>query len=170
MFGLFIGLCSRNLCLHVLFCPNQRLLSEQQFLLFKKKRSFVSSIKWHRSKTHTGRGVLWTLLYVNLWSPEEQTHPDVPFLGLPVLSVRPKPLSPGRWWRRRWTWRPRGSAPQSSSSRRPPVYKRRKPTANKHTVTGLFKQKKKKKRGLLCRQDKHVIQKYFEIQEWWNAN
>lgn len=97
-------------------------------------------------------------------------HPDAPFLEPPVLSAQPKQLSPERWWQRQWTWRPRGSAPRSSSSRQPPVYKRRKPTANKHTVTGLLKQKKKKERGLLHRQDKHVVQKYFEIQECWNAN
>lgn len=100
----------------------------------------------------------------------EQVDPDVPSLGPPVLSELPKRLWPGRWWRLRWTWRPRGSAPQSSSSRQPPVYKRRNATANKHTVTGLLKQKKKNQRGLLCRQDKHVIQKYFETEECWNAN
>lgn len=100
----------------------------------------------------------------------EQVDPDVPSPGPPVLSALPKRLWPGRWWRRRWTWRPRGSAPQSSSSRQPPVYKRRNATANKHTVTGLLKQKKKNQRGLLRRQDKHVVQKYFETEECWNAN
>lgn len=34
----------------------------------------------------------------------------------------------------------------------------------------LLKQKNKKQRGLLRRQDKHVVQKYFETEECWNAN